>query len=289
VTVPTGLNGFYASPLLLNTDKKWIIAVVGGDILLADAIGTHNNPVIDSDTSQPLHVFCQRRITLGQWHTRDCEVWDLMPQAAATEGFSIVALRDLLMVAGEEIFSLACRAVQLLGWQDTHRFCGTCGKPNQASDKEHAMVCNGCNISNYPRISPCIIVLVTRGDHCLLARNSNWPVNRFGTLAGFLEAGETAEQALHREVFEEVGVEIDNIRYIGSQSWPYPGQLMLGFMADAVTDEIKVDGIEIAQADWYRYDQLPDTLGSPRIMSGRLIQRYVDHASLVYGPEQDKL
>lgn len=286
MTIPASLNGFYASPVSLNTDKKWIIAVVGGDVLLADGTETDKNPVIDSDAAGPLHVCCQRKITLGQWHTRDCEVWDLMPQATVTEGFSIVALRDLLMVAGEEVFSLACRAVQLLGWQDTHRFCGTCGKPNQASDKEHVMACHACNISNYPRISPCVIVLVTRGDHCLLARNSSWPASRFGTLAGFLEAGETAEQALHREVFEEVGVEIDNIRYFGSQSWPYPGQLMLGFIADAVTDDIKVDGIEIAEANWFRYDQLPETIGSPRIMSGRLIQHYVEQASLAYGLEQ---
>jgi NAD+ diphosphatase len=91
---------------------------------------------------------------------------------------------------------------------------------------------------------------------------------------------------LHREVFEEVGVEIDNIRYIGSQSWPFPGQLMLGFIAEAVSDEIKVDGIEIAEAKWFRYDQLPGTIAPPGIMSGRLIQTYVEQASLDYGLEQ---
>jgi len=102
-------------------------------------------------------------------------------------------------------------------------------------------------------------------------------------LAGFLEAGESAEQALHREVFEEVGIEITNLRYFGSQSWPYPGQLMLGFIADAVTDDIKIDGVEIAEADWFRYDQMPGIIAPPTIMSGRLLQQYIDDATLTYG------
>ena len=283
MTIPASLNGFYANPVAVNTNKKWIIAVVGRDILLADDASMVNNPFIDSDAAGQLSTFCQRKITLGQWLARDCEVWNLMPEAVVTEGFKLVVLRGLLAVAGEEVFSLACRAVQLLDWQDTHRFCGSCGEPNQTVDKEHAMSCHGCNINNYPRISPCVIVLVTRGDQCLLARNASWPTNQFSALAGFLEAGESAEQALHREVFEEVCVEIDNIRYVGSQSWPYPGQLMLGFIADAVTDKITVDGIEIAEANWFRYDQLPGTIAPPGIMAGRLIQQYVQQATLAYG------
>tara|TARA_B110001452_G_scaffold109424_1_gene90797 strand:+ start:7736 stop:8587 length:852 start_codon:yes stop_codon:yes gene_type:complete len=283
VTIPASLNGFYASPVALNTEKKWIIAVVGRDILLADDAGIAKDPIIDSDATDTLRFFCQRKISIGQWLARDCEVWELMPDIAATEGFTVISLRDVLMVAGEEIFALACRAVQLLDWQDTHRFCGRCGEPNKASDKEHALACDGCNINNYPRISPCVIVLVTRGDHCLLARNHSWPVNRFSAVAGYLEAGESAEQALHREVFEEVGVEIDNIRYIGSQSWPYPGQLMLGFIANAVTDEITVDGIEIAEARWFRYDQLPGPTAPIGIIAGRLVQQYVAEATLAFG------
>jgi NAD+ diphosphatase len=283
MTTPTSLNGFYASPVALDTDKKWIIAVVGRDILLADGGTVAHNPVIDNDAAHPLSFFCQRKITLGQWRGRDCEVWDLIPEAVDTGGFNLVSLRDVLVVADEEVFSLACRAVQLLDWQDTHRFCGSCGKPNQATDKEHAMICHECNISNYPRISPCIIVLVTHGDHCLLARNANWPVGRFSALAGFLEAGESAEQTLHREVFEEVGLEIDNIRYVGSQSWPFPGQLMLGYIADAAAGDVNIDGVEIVEAQWFRYDQLPTNIAPPSIMAGRLMQHYVQQATLAYG------
>ena len=283
MTIPARLKGFYASPVALNTEKKWIVAVVGRDILLADDTGIVKDPIIDSDATDTLRFFCQRKISLGQWLARDCEVWELMPEVTATEGFTVISLHDVLMVAGEEIFALACRAVQLLDWQDTHRFCGRCGELNNASDKEHALSCDGCNINNYPRISPCVIVLVTRADHCLLARNHSWPVNRFSAVAGYLEAGESAEQALHREVFEEVGIEIDNIRYIGSQSWPYPGQLMLGFIANAVTDEITVDGIEIAEAGWFRYDQLPGPTAPNGIIAGRLLQQYVTEATLAFG------
>ena len=283
MTIPASLNGFYASPASLNTEKKWIVAVVGRDILLADGAGIAKDPIIDSDATDTLRFFCQRKIGLGQWLTRDCEVWELMPEIAATEGFTVIGLRDVLMVAGEEIFALVCRAVQLLDWQNAHRFCGSCGEPNKVSDKEHALTCHVCNIHNYPRISPCVIVLVTRGDHCLLARNPSWPPNRFSAVAGYLEAGESAEQALHREVFEEVGVEIDNIRYVGSQSWPYPGQLMLGFIADAVTDEITVDGIEITEANWFRYDQLPGPPAPKGIIAGRLVQQYVAEATLAFG------
>lgn len=282
MVIPQSLNGFYASSVAIGTDKKWIVAVIAGNILLAtEASG--QGPVIDSDATDLLKFFCERRITLGQWQGRDCEVWELLPEAAATEGFMLVELRSLLMTAEAEDFSLACRAVQLLDWKDKHRYCGSCGQLNTVSGSEHALICESCKINNYPRISPCIIVLVTRGDHCLLARNPSWPANRFSALAGFLEAGETAEQALHREVFEEVGVQINNIRYFGSQSWPYPGQLMLGFIADAVTDEITIDGVEIAEADWFRYDNLPGIIAPPSIMSGRLLQQYIDESRLAYG------
>jgi len=124
-----------------------------------------------------------------------------------------------------------------------------------------------------------VIVVVTRGDHCLLARQPSWPEGMFSTLAGFVEAGESCEQSLHRGVFEEVGVKIANIRYVGSKSWPFPGQLMLGYIAEAVTDDIRVDGVEISEAGWFPYDQLPFKIPPSTIMSGQLIQQFVDEAS----------
>lgn len=272
-------NGFHANPKALNTDKKWVLAVVGGDILVPVSAGDGHSLLIDHDMADQLKFFCERRLLLGQWQGKDCQVWELSPEAKAATDFKLVELRSLLASSGDEEFTMACRAVQLLDWQHRHQFCGTCGSAMESASSEHSMRCDPCNVSNYPRISPCVIVVVTRGDHCLLARQPNWPEGRFSTLAGFIEAGESAEQALHREVLEEVGVEITNIRYVGSQSWPYPGQLMLGFIADAVTDEIVVDGVEISEANWCRYDDLPFYVPPPSIMSGRLIKQFVDEAT----------
>lgn len=273
------LNGFHANPKPLNTEKKLILAVIGRDVLVPVNVLDGNTVLIDDEMADQLKFFCQRSLLIGQWQGNDCLVWALSTEAKAAKDFKLVELRSLLASSGDEEFTIACRAVQLLDWQDKHQYCGSCGVVMEASATEHAMRCEPCNINNYPRISPCVIVVVTRGNQCLLARQPSWPDGMFSTLAGFIEAGESAEQALHREVYEEVGVEITNIRYVGSQSWPYPGQLMLGFIADAVTDEIVVDGIEISEAHWCNYDDLPHYVPPPTIMSGRLIKQFVDEAS----------
>jgi NAD+ diphosphatase len=279
LSTPKILQGFHATPKALNTDKKWIMAVIAGDVFISAKSTEANGILMDAETADELKFFCQRRLQLGQWRGVDCEVWDLVPKARAAADFKLVELRGLLVSAGDNEFTLACRGVQLLDWHSKHRFCGSCGEAMQNGGTEHAMRCDPCNISNYPRISPCIIVVVTRGEHCLLARQPSWPEGRFSTLAGFVEAGESAEQALHREVFEEVGVEVGNVRYVGSQSWPFPGQLMLGFIAEALTDEIVVDGVEISEAHWCHYDDLPEYVPPPTIMAGRLIKQFVDEVS----------
>lgn len=276
---PQILNGFHANPTPLNTEKQWVLAVIGREILVPNGHGQGSAVLIDHEMADQLKFFCERKLILGQWQGVDCQVWALSEDARAANEFSAMELRSLLAKSGDEEFTMVCRAVQLLDWQDKHQYCGSCGAKMDPSATEHAMRCEPCNINNYPRISPCIIVVVTRGDECLLARQPSWPEGMFSTLAGFIEAGESAEQALHREVFEEVGVQITNIRYLGSQSWPYPGQLMLGFIADAVTDEIVVDGVEISEAHWCRYDDLPHYVPPPTIMSGRLIKHFVDEAA----------
>ena len=273
------LDGFHANPQTINSSQKWVLAVISGNILVPANSEAPDSLVIDHESADQLKFFCERRLQLGQYQGLDCQVWELMPEAAAVDNFNLVELRSLLVGADDQQFTMACRAVQLLDWQDSHRFCGSCGQAMQCADTEHAMHCEACNISHYPRISPCIIAVVKRGDYCLLAHQPNWPEGMFSALAGFIEAGESAEQALHREIFEEVGIEITNIRYVGSQSWPFPGQLMLGFIVEAVTEEIQIDGVEISEAAWFRYDQLPAFVPPPTIMSGQLIQQFVDEAS----------
>lgn len=264
---------FYPTSVSIKSVDKIVIGVIGRSILVRG-----DSFLLSASEADILKFYRQRKILLGQWQGMDCEVWDLSPEAAGVEGMRSSDLRSLLMATDDAHFPMACRAIQLLGWRDNHQYCGRCGQITQPSESENALMCRNCDIHNYPRISPCVIVVVTRGDYCLLARQASWPDGMFSAVAGFLEAGESAEDALTREVFEEVGVSIRNLQYIGSQSWPFPGQLMLGFLAEATSQEIVVDGVEISDAQWWRYDNLPSIVPPPTVMSGLLIQRFVDRA-----------
>lgn len=271
---------FYASAEPLNQSKKFVIAITDGHVLTR--VGEANYPdgflLTDKDFDQ-LQLFLKQKILIGQWKDHDCEVWDLTPDSTAAPDLQLVELRSLLAHSTDSAFSLASRAVQLVQWSNTHKYCSRCSGPLSRQLNEHAMHCKDCNVHFYPRISPCIIVIVTHKDKCLLARQSKWPEGRYSALAGFIEAGESAEQAVHREVYEEVGIEIDDLRYVGSQSWPFPGQLMLGFMAKAKSQEICIDGIEISDAQWWHYQQLPEFIPPVTIMAGRLIQSFIDEVS----------
>lgn len=183
-------------------------------------------------------------------------------------------LRALLMQVDEDTGALAGRAAQILHWDETHRFCGRCGAPTERSTTERARVCPSCQLSAYPRVSPAVIVLVRRGERALLARAGNFPRPFFSTLAGFVEAGETLEEAVSREIREEVGVEVENVRYFGSQPWPFPHSLMVGFTAEHAHGEIRVDGVEIAEAAFFAPDALPPL--PPRIsIARRLIDAWL--------------
>lgn len=183
-------------------------------------------------------------------------------------------LRAALAEADQACFADLARAAQIATWHDRHRFCSRCATPLRRHGVDLAKECPACALTAYPRISPCIIVLVVDGERCLLARNARFPVGRYSTLAGFIEAGETAERAVAREVMEEVGVEVCNIRYMASQAWPFPHSLMLGFFADYAGGELRPDGDEITEADWFRADNLPQLPPSFAI-SRQLIERFL--------------
>ncbi|TVR24763.1 MAG: NAD(+) diphosphatase [Ilumatobacter sp.] len=156
----------------------------------------------------------------------------------------------------------AGRAVQIVEWARTHRFCGRCGTPTGPAPRERAMQCPDCGLLAYPRVAPAMITLVTRGDpgrdqEALLARGVQWKVPMYSCLAGFVEPGESLEAAVHREVTEEVGIVVVNATYRASQPWPFPHSLMVGFRAEYQSGEIECDPSEIAEAGWYRRDQLP--------------------------------
>jgi len=195
--------------------------------------------------------------------------------ASVPDSYMWLGLRELLGLIPEPDFYLAGRALQLSHWLHDHQFCGRCGQPTEIDYNEPRRVCKACNFSVYPRISPCVIGVVTRGDYCLLAKNKTHRSGMFSTLAGFIEAGETAEQAFAREVKEEVGIAIDNIRYVSSQPWPFPGQLMLGFEAEYAGGDIVLCEDEIAEADWFHFSDLP-IVPSKFTIAGQLLDRFVN-------------
>ncbi len=167
-------------------------------------------------------------------------------------------LRQLLADAQDETACfLLSRGAQLASWLHQYRYCPRCAAPLVNAEDEQARICAPCQYRHYPKINPCIIVLVRKGDQCLLAHASRFADGRYSLLAGFIEAGETAEAAVAREVMEEVGISVANIHYIKSQSWPFPHSLMLGFFADYAGGELAPDGVEITEADWFGIDNLP--------------------------------
>ncbi len=196
-----------------------------------------------------------------------------LPEGPPYEAFG---LRALATVLDGETFGLAGRAMHVIDWATTSRYCGRCGTATVLSAKERSMICPSCGLAAYPRIAPAIIVLVRRGDRALLARNAKYPVPIYSTLAGFVDIGESLEETLAREVREEVGIEVTNIRYFGSQPWPLPHSLMIGFTAEWAGGEIRVDGEEITDAQWFAADDLPSLLPSHISIARRLIDAWTE-------------
>lgn len=184
---------------------------------------------------------------------------DLLAEEPIPEGLQLVPIRQLITSWSKEQFLQASRAVQLLEWRRNHKFCSHCGHPTEVHPTEYAMVCPSCRYHQYPRVNPCIITIITRGDdEILLAKSVHNKTNMYGLIAGFVEVGETLEEAVQREAFEEVGLKLKNIQYMSSQPWPFPSNLMIAFRAEYESGEIKLQEEEIADAQFFKIDQLPE-------------------------------
>jgi NAD+ diphosphatase len=179
-------------------------------------------------------------------------------------------LRGLLAEGPDDLAQAAGRAAQLLDWERTHRFCGHCGAANERAPRELARTCPRCGTTTYPRISPAVIMAVRRGEEVLLARRAGSSGSWWSVLAGFVDPGESLEQAVVREVEEEVGIAVGDVRYVGSQPWPFPSQLMVGFTARYESGELRVDEEELAEAGWFPPDALP-SIPPPFTIAHRLI------------------
>lgn len=214
---------------------------------------------------------------LGTWHGKHCFAlfYNEQKDFNVPEGFAWETLRQQFGKISQQSFNIAGRALQMTRWYRDHQFCGVCGSPTKESANDRACVCTACEARFYPRISPCVIGLVTRGPEILLARGVRHPEGMFSTLAGFIEPGENAEEAFAREVKEEVNIEVQNVQYFASQPWPFPGQLMLGFTAEYLAGDIQVDGEEIIEAHWFTPKTIPSTPPEFSI-SGKLIRHYLN-------------
>ncbi len=199
-----------------------------------------------------------RQQYLGTLGTTHCFSLELEPDAQPPEGMALKGLRQLFGLLEESQFWVAGRAVQIVNWDRTHQFCGQCGGPTTSRPSERAKECTACGLLSFPRVSPASIVLVERGREFLLARNQRFPPGRYSIIAGFVEPGETLEEAVAREVREEVNIEVSDIRYFASQPWPFPHSLMVGFTAQYAGGELKPDHTEIEDAAWFTPDHLPD-------------------------------
>ena len=202
-----------------------------------------------------------RTLYLGRLGGVQCWAAELPEKAEPPAGMAWAGLRALFSVLDDAHFALSGRALQLLAWDRTHQYCGRCGTKTEAKAQERVRICPACKLSAYPRVAPAIMALVHRRnevtDELLLARSPHFPAGMYSALAGFVEPGESLEQCLAREVHEEVGVQVNNIRYFASQPWPFPHSLMIAFVCDWVSGEVRPQEAEIEEAKWFKVLQLP--------------------------------
>jgi NAD+ diphosphatase len=224
----------------------------------------------DAAAAAALGVDESRLLPVGLYQGAYCCATWLEPGAAPAEGYAFRGLRSLFGRMDEPLLAVAGRAFQIADWARTHRYCGACGKPMQRTAGERAMKCV-CGQVAYPRISPAMMVLVTRGRDLLLARANRFPGAMYSALAGFVEPGETIEDCVHREVHEEVGIDVDDLHYFASQSWSFPHSLMIAYTARYAGGELRPDPGEIAEARWFAADALPD-LPTPLSIARLLIE-----------------
>ncbi len=264
---PTGFTPSHVVPSSLGATNM-AFAFSGNKLLIA---GNEAAPIIPSSEELERANVSGIRHYLGRLDGADCFAIVLPDEFDGAPGFTLVGLRPLFLHLPEATLALAQRAFQVVEWDRTHRFCGRCGTPTRDKDGERAKQCPACGYVAYPRLSPAMMVLVTRNRELLLARANRFPGAMYSALAGFVEPGETIEDCIHREVREEVGVEVDSLQYFGSQSWAFPHSLMIAYTARYAGGELHADPAEIADVQWFPVDALP-SLPTTVSIARRLIE-----------------
>lgn len=256
----------------METETGWFFAFRGNELLVRVEAGAAAVPRGAAWTDLGLDAVASHLV--GTLDGEPCVAVELAAEAAAPEGMEFLGLRRLWGMLSEAAWRIAGRAVQIVDWDRNHRFCGRCGSPTRSAAAERSRACPRCGLQHFPRLSPAVIVLVTRGEELLLARSPHFATGVYSTLAGFVEPGESLEEAVAREVLEEVGVTLAGVRYFGSQPWPFPNSLMVGFTARWAGGEIAPQPGEIEDARWFRPDALP-LLPAPMSIARALIDSFL--------------
>lgn len=257
------------APASKEKESGWLFVFAAGKLLIKAGPDRPAIPLLADFAALKSQLVSRQYI--GEFAGLACYCMAAGESFQPPAGMLFKELRALLGKLDEDIFLLAGRAFQIVNWNRLTRFCGSCSTPTELKSNELAKQCPACGAVYYPRISPAVIVAVVRGDKILLAHNKNFRTSWYSVIAGFVEPGETFEDCVAREVAEEVGIKVKNIKYFGSQPWPFPDSLMVGFLAEYESGEIIVDGEEIDAAGWYGRENLPACPGNSTI-AGQLIE-----------------
>ena len=235
-----------------------------------------DNTLLCDRESALMEPHFKRHLKLGRFNQVDYHSAEISNNVEISSTLHALPLRQALSLLDPDIFSVAVKAYSIINWDKNHQFCSRCGHHTVHQSLSFERTCLSCDLRFFPRISPSIIVRIKKNDEILMARSPHFPKGAYGLIAGFVDVGETIEDAVHREVLEEVGLKIKNLSYWGSQPWPFPDSLMLAFTADYASGEIVMEPNEIEDAGWYKYDTIPGLPSTSISIAMKLIEDFIN-------------
>lgn len=255
---------------MTNSESNWLVIHDDNSILLKK-----DNTLPTELDIAPLTNYLSRRFALGNIKNKSYFSGEIAKDTRLPESLQALPLRKALTILQQEHYGMAVKAHSVIHWDKNHQFCGRCGSYTIHQSFSFERFCPTCKLSFFPRISPSIIVLIYRDSHLVMARSPHFLPGVYGLIAGFVEAGENLEDAVHREVDEEIGLKIKNLSYFGSQAWPFPDSLMVAYLAEYASGEIQIDKREIEDAGWYKYDNLPGRPSTSISIASFLIDHFI--------------
>ena len=261
---------FVLSPDVPDDEPGYWVVLQGGSLVVRDV--DTGGVLPEGDLPAGFEVR-QGPYSFGRWQGRPLRAVTIGRETPVSGPYAAEPFNAVAQRLDDRIMTLGGIGQQIMHWERQSAFCSRCGARTEPIPGTWGKRCSACSSEHYPHIHPCAIVLVRRGDEFLLARKPGWPEGRYGLVAGFVDMGESLEECARREVMEETGIAIDAIRYVGSQNWPFPSQLMAGFVAEYAGGEIQVDGEELEDARWFCSCEFP-LLPPPRSIARWIIDRF---------------